>query len=289
MIEHCIATASTGYCPAALSALNMIASVPKNSAVATSFTSARVGMGLAIMLSSICVATTTGHPRVRHLSMICRCKMGTSSCISSTPRSPRATMMPSESSMISSSWSTADGFSILAMMATPSPTISRSSDMSLAFCTKLSATQSTPISMAAFTSTLSFGVMGEMGKITDGVFTPLRADSVPPTTTSHFTDCPSSLLHITCRRSFPSSRRSTSPGPSTWIISGCGRDTRVSSPGVSTSRSRMKLCPCARNTYSSSKCPMRSLGPCRSARIPMEWRYLASMRRMAATMARFSS
>ena len=40
----------------------MIASAPSNTAVATSETSARVGTGVVIIDSSICVATTTGLP-----------------------------------------------------------------------------------------------------------------------------------------------------------------------------------------------------------------------------------
>ena len=57
-----VATASTGNCPAADSADSITASAPSKIAVATSDTSARVGTGLEIMLSSICVATTTGLP-----------------------------------------------------------------------------------------------------------------------------------------------------------------------------------------------------------------------------------
>ena len=57
-----VATASTGYLPAALSADSMMASAPSNTAVATSETSARVGTGAVIIDSSICVATTTGLP-----------------------------------------------------------------------------------------------------------------------------------------------------------------------------------------------------------------------------------
>ena len=57
-----VATASTGYWPAALSADSITASAPSKTAVATSETSARVGTGEVIMLSSICVATTTGLP-----------------------------------------------------------------------------------------------------------------------------------------------------------------------------------------------------------------------------------
>ena len=74
----------------------MTASAPSNTAVATSETSARVGIGEEIMLSSICVATTTGLPAARALRVIFFCRPGTFSTGISTPRSPRATMIPSE-------------------------------------------------------------------------------------------------------------------------------------------------------------------------------------------------
>ena len=60
-----VSTASTGYSPAADSAESMTASAPSKTAMATSETSARVGTGAEIMLSSICVATTTGLPTRR--------------------------------------------------------------------------------------------------------------------------------------------------------------------------------------------------------------------------------
>ena len=88
--------ASIGNLPTADSADSMTASAPSNTAVATSDTSARVGTGEAIMLSSIWVATTTGLPAVRDLLTICFCSPGTRSTGSSTPRSPRATINPSE-------------------------------------------------------------------------------------------------------------------------------------------------------------------------------------------------
>ena len=66
-----------GYWPTAVSADSMTASAPSNTAVATSETSARVGTGDEIMLSSICVATTTGLPAARALRVICFCSPGT--------------------------------------------------------------------------------------------------------------------------------------------------------------------------------------------------------------------
>ena len=55
-------TASIGYMPEADSADSITASVPSSTALATSLTSARVGCGETIMLSSICVATMATLP-----------------------------------------------------------------------------------------------------------------------------------------------------------------------------------------------------------------------------------
>ena len=98
-----VATASTGYFPAADSADSMTASAPSKIAVATSETSARVGTGEMIIDSSICVATTTGLPVARPMRVICFCTPGTFSSGISTPRSPRATISASARSMISDS------------------------------------------------------------------------------------------------------------------------------------------------------------------------------------------
>jgi phenylalanyl-tRNA synthetase alpha chain len=59
----------TGNLPTEVSALNITASAPSSTALATSFTSALVGVLLSIMLSIICVATTTGFPFLRLLRM----------------------------------------------------------------------------------------------------------------------------------------------------------------------------------------------------------------------------
>ena len=69
------------------------------------------------MLSSICVATITGLPAARAMRVICFCSPGTFSTGISTPRSPRATMMPSDAAMMSSRSVMADGFSILDRIA----------------------------------------------------------------------------------------------------------------------------------------------------------------------------
>lgn len=53
-------TTSTGYLPTLVSALSITASAWSSTALATSFTSARVGVLLVIVLSIICVATIAG-------------------------------------------------------------------------------------------------------------------------------------------------------------------------------------------------------------------------------------
>jgi hypothetical protein len=110
-------TARNGYFPAAVSPDSMTASVPSNSALATSLASARVGRGFSIMDSSICVAVMTGRPYRFASWMIRFCAIGTCSNGSSTPRSPRATMTASVRVRIGSMFSSAVSFSIFATIS----------------------------------------------------------------------------------------------------------------------------------------------------------------------------
>ncbi len=57
-----LCTVWMGYLPTAVSPESMTASAPSKIALATSETSALVGVGAEIILSSICVATATGLP-----------------------------------------------------------------------------------------------------------------------------------------------------------------------------------------------------------------------------------
>ncbi len=57
-----VRTTPAGSEPTAVSADSISASVPSNTALAMSLTSARVGEGAVIMLSIICVAVMTGTP-----------------------------------------------------------------------------------------------------------------------------------------------------------------------------------------------------------------------------------
>ncbi|CRH48702.1 Uncharacterised protein [Chlamydia trachomatis] len=70
-------------------------------ALATSETSARVGRGLRIIDSSICVAVIQNRPVSLDARAINFCSPGTSTIDNSIPRSPRAIMIPSAALAIS--------------------------------------------------------------------------------------------------------------------------------------------------------------------------------------------
>src|SRR5450759_2972810 len=106
---------STGKSPTAVSADNITASVPSNTAFATSDTSARVGIGLVIIDSIICVAVITRRFFSRAILIMRFCNPGTAASPTSTLKSPRATMMASDASMISLNAVIASARSILAI------------------------------------------------------------------------------------------------------------------------------------------------------------------------------
>ena len=124
MTRSIISTVSTGNLPIAVSLLSMTASVPSKMALATSVTSARVGDGFSTMELSICVAVMTGLPMRLHRAMSLFWIMGTSSIGISTPRSPRATMIPFAMARMLSMFWTACHFSTLTMMGTCAPCVS---------------------------------------------------------------------------------------------------------------------------------------------------------------------
>ena len=243
-----------------------MASAPSKIAVATSETSARVGTGLEIIDSSICVATTTGLPARRQARVISFCTPGTFSSGISTPRSPRATISASARSRMSPSRVTACGFSILAITAARPRVIFLASAMSSGRWMNDSAIQSTPASSAASRSAMSFGASAASGTMVSGRLTPLRFDTLPPTSTRVVMRC--ALTSVATRRSLPSSISSASPGLMAAKISGCGSCTRVASPGVA-SVSRMKSWPLSISAAPSLNVPSRSFGPCRSTRMPI--------------------
>ena len=109
-----VCTTATGSWPMAVSPESMSASVPSNTALATSLTSARVGAVDVIIDSSIWVAVMTGTPASTQARMTCFCTWGTSSSGRSMPRSPRATITASATPRIELRLSTAGSVSILA-------------------------------------------------------------------------------------------------------------------------------------------------------------------------------
>mmetsp|Transcript_30979 Transcript_30979/g.70144 ORF Transcript_30979/g.70144 Transcript_30979/m.70144 type:complete len:201 (-) Transcript_30979:515-1117(-) len=135
----------------------MTQSVPSSTALATSLASARVGLGAPHMDSSIWVAVMTGLPARLHLVIIIFCATNTFSGGISMPKSPRATMMPSEQATISSKFATPASFSIFGMMWMLRPLMPRVSLMnftSAALWTNDAKTMSTPCGMPKFTRSL---------------------------------------------------------------------------------------------------------------------------------------
>ena len=136
--------------------------------------------------------------------------LGTSSGGISTPRSPRATITASASSMISSSRPSAAGFSSLTMIPAALPTSLRPSATSSGRCTKDSAIQSAPCASAKDRSARSFSVIAEIGSTACGRLTPLWFDSVPPTTIS--VSAKSAPQSVILSRILPSSTKRSVPG-----------------------------------------------------------------------------
>ena len=211
---------------------------------------------------------------------------GTFSSGISTPRSPRATMIASVTSMMSSSRVTAAGFSILAITAARPRQIFFASAMSSGRWMNDSPTQSMPASSAASRSERSFGVRAENGIKVSGRLTPLRSDSLPPTST--LVTIFSRLASVTTSLILPSSSSSRWPASMPAKISGCGNCTRSASPGLA-SWSNAKIAPLSSIAGPLAKAPTRSFGPCRSHRMPIGRAYFASTARIAATSSRMRS
>ena len=238
------------------------------------------------MDSSIWVATITGLPALRQARTIRREMLGTSSGGSSTPRSPRATMTASDSSMISSSCSIADGFSSFVTRPARPAMASRSRRTSRGRWTKEAATQSTPSSIPSARSRRSLPVSGEMGSMTWGMLTPLWFEISPPI----LTRVPAKFApHVsTSSLTLPSSTRRFVPGFSAAKTSGWGSETRSGPPGAG-SRSKTNEPPSSSIALPPASRPIRSFGPCKSRRIPMGRPVADSIVRIASRHRRWPS
>ena len=179
-------TESTGYWPTAVSADSITASAPSKTAVATSEASALVGTGVLIIDSSICVATITGLPKTLQAIIIFFWIPGTLEGGNSTPKSPLATIIPSDNSIIWSKSFSAEGFSILEISGFLFLIIFFTYFTSSTFWTKDKAIQSISFSKIKVKSFLSFAVIGFVSKIKFGRFTPLLLERLPPTKTLVF-------------------------------------------------------------------------------------------------------
>mmetsp|Transcript_23740 Transcript_23740/g.66546 ORF Transcript_23740/g.66546 Transcript_23740/m.66546 type:complete len:244 (-) Transcript_23740:38-769(-) len=210
-----ISTAGTGNLPAAVSPESITQSVPSSTALATSVASARVGLGLLHMDSSICVAVTTGLPAWLHFWMMTFCTWNIFSRGTSIPRSPRATMTASLSRTMSSMFSNASMFSTLEMtrMKRPSgPSASRISPRSPPFLTKDAATKSIPFFTPHARSSLSFSVSTGRSTTTPGRLQFLRSPMVAVLRHRASTVPAASSQLSTSRMSVPSAIRILLPG-----------------------------------------------------------------------------
>ena len=154
----------------------------------------------------------TGFAASRASSTQRFCTIGTSSIGSSTPRSPRATMMPSNASTISTRLATACGFSIFAITGTRIPTssmIACTSLISAALRTNESAIKSAPARSPQRRSSSSFSDIAGTETATPGRLIPLLLLTNPGWMHLVTTSLP--LTSTTSTVTLPSSMRMRSP------------------------------------------------------------------------------
>ena len=151
--------------------------------------------------------------------------------------------------------------------------------MSSPRCTNERATQSTPSRSTKSRSALSLSVSGPIGSTVSGRLMPLRLEMAPPTTT--VASMRASVLDATVMRILPSSSSRVWPASTASKICGCGRNARAADPGLSVA-SKWKVAPWLRVALPAAISPIRNLGPCRSARMPIGRPKRASAVRTAA-------
>ena len=191
--------------------------MPSSTALATSLTSARVGTGLTIIDSIICVAVMTTLSISRAILIIFFCNAGTVALPTSTARSPRATMMPSLAFKMASRCGIASLRSIFAISpglwrhGSPATLASwRAISMSVAFFGKLTARYSHWKLIAVLMSSMSLAVSAGAVRPPPCLLMPLLFDSSPPMRTMVCTSSPRTAS--TSSTSRPSLSNSVSPG-----------------------------------------------------------------------------
>ena len=154
----------------------------------------------------------TGLHASLHFSTIFFCQRGTISIGTSTPRSPRATIIASVAAMIESIFSSASGFSIFATILQTFPFASirsRRSRISSADLTKERAIQSTSCDKPNCKSSISFSVNEGALTLVFGRLIPFLDFRIPPWITVQFTFLPS--VSFTTTSKLPSSIKILSP------------------------------------------------------------------------------
>mmetsp|Transcript_2883 Transcript_2883/g.11671 ORF Transcript_2883/g.11671 Transcript_2883/m.11671 type:complete len:274 (+) Transcript_2883:1092-1913(+) len=227
-------------------------------ALPTSTHSARVGRGAYVMDSSICVAQMAGLPARLHLAISCFWIRKTRSSGTSMPRSPLATMMPSEALRMASKLSTPCLFSIFEMIWMFGPASARMASTCPASRMKDAKMKSAPSRLAQAMSSKSLSDTAGRSTGTPGRWTPLREPRMPPATTLHRTS--------PCERATLTTSRAITPSSSTTRCLGFTRsasraqstktrsvlpDSRaealvvstISSPGASSSSASSLLMP----------------------------------------------
>mmetsp|Transcript_12075 Transcript_12075/g.26320 ORF Transcript_12075/g.26320 Transcript_12075/m.26320 type:complete len:310 (+) Transcript_12075:743-1672(+) len=271
-------TASRGYLPLAASPLSITASVPSQTALQRSETSARVGTGFSIMLSTIWVAVMTNRPACLALAMSSFCAKGTRFKPSSTPRSPRATIRAWDLAMMPSMLVKAWGFSILGQILGRLSTgtlrrsmMSMSSCKSCPFCAKETQMYSTGGSNCSkySASSMSFSVRAAQSISTSGTFTPFLAFSLPPRMTLTFSSV-SDNFSTTLTFMRPSSMSKSMPTLAAFTRAFCsivGFMVILPRRMVSLSSTEMpnsNTSPSTKGTGSPASSPTRNFGPWRS-------------------------
>ena len=197
-----------GSGPTVVSPESITAEVPSRIALATSVASARVGSGWVIIDSSIWVAVMTSLPASPARRITSFCISGTRATPASTPRSPRATITPSETSTISSSASKASTFSIFAITRAWQPSAARAPRSRRTSCperTKDRATTSASSSAATARSARSCSLSVGLGRLDVGAGrSPCAGRSAPGARSGAVTSPSSARPSITARRGVPS-------------------------------------------------------------------------------------
>lgn len=178
-------------------------------------------------------------------------------------------MTASNAATISFRWSTASGFSSLAMTGTRRPILSMTrctGSMSCGDRTNESATKSTPSSRANSRSAMSLADNAGTDTFTPGSESPLLSETGPPTTTRQTTSGPS--IAMTSNAIRPSSIRNRSPALASSASSEYVVDTRSWVPIHGSTVIRTSS-PTFQIVEPSANRPSLIFGPCRSAMIPI--------------------